>query len=132
MNYFHENLVMKGKFKTSIHITGPAIEPYHRLIRRYSAKLAVSAAIYAFEKISADNQLKYIDLVSGEQSPQQNTTDPRQRLRDTFTQIKEIIDIEHQQPGTVYRVLDIDERKVLDDFRKLMQAEKPIKSIKHA
>ena len=117
MQNFCENLIMKEKFKTSIHITGPAIEAYQRLIRRYSAKLAVSAALYAFEKINAEDQLRFIDHVSGQQI---TSLDPRQRLKDTIAQIKEMTEIEQQQPGTIYRVLDKEEQKVLDEFRKLV------------
>ncbi|MGD0077052.1 MAG: hypothetical protein ABSB91_00340 [Sedimentisphaerales bacterium] len=122
-----ENLVMKEKFKTSIHITGPAIEAYQRLIRRYSAKLAVSAAIYAFEKIGADEQLKYIDLVSGEQIPAEASPGSRQQLRNAMIQLKEMVEIERQQPGTIYHVLNPEEQKVLDDFRKIMTLKEPQK-----
>jgi hypothetical protein len=39
-----------------------------------------------------------------------------------------MVEIEQQQPGTIYRVLDTDEQKVLDEFRKLVASKERKKS----
>ncbi|MFH1370390.1 MAG: hypothetical protein ABII09_03780 [Planctomycetota bacterium] len=54
------------------------------------------------------------------QSPQPASKNPRRQLHDAIAQIKEMVEIERQQPGTIYRVLDSGEQKVLDEFRKLV------------
>jgi hypothetical protein len=45
---------------------------------------------------------------------------PREQLHNAIEHFKEMLEIERQQPGTIYRVLDIEEQKVLNDFRELM------------
>jgi len=34
--------------------------------------------------------------------------------------IKEMVEVEKQQPGTIYRVLSHKEQKIIDEFRKLI------------
>jgi hypothetical protein len=77
---------MGKNFKTSIYITGPAIEAYQRLIRRYGAKLAVSAAIIALDQLEATEQLRYIDHASTESAISEK---PTHQLKEILHKIAE-------------------------------------------
>jgi hypothetical protein len=52
----------------------------------------------------------------------------RQQLREAMARLKEMVEIENKQPGTIYRVLDSSEQKVLDDFRRMMSDKERRKS----
>jgi hypothetical protein len=84
----------------------------------FNVRVIVNGAILAFGKLSGDEQKDAITKAFEEKN-----NHPRQQLRDAMAFIKEMVDIERQQPGTIYRVLDNDEQKVLDEFRKLVSPE---------
>lgn len=44
----------------------------------------------------------------------------RNLMRIAIAQMKEMVEVEQQQPGTVYRVLSAEDQKVLNDFRRLV------------
>ena len=52
--------------------------------------------------------------------PQKKTIAKKSKksLQDTIDLIKEMLEVEKQQPGTIYRVLSIEQRKIMDDFIK--------------
>jgi hypothetical protein len=66
-------------------------------------------------------------------SPQKGSSEPaqkspRRQLHEAIVRLKEMVEIEGRQPGTIYRVLDTDEQKVLDEFRKLVAPKERKKS----
>ncbi|MBN2019352.1 MAG: hypothetical protein JW749_03930 [Sedimentisphaerales bacterium] len=69
-----------------------------------------------------------IDKRIGQKEPTKAGHAPRQQLREAISRIREMVEIESRQPGTIYRVLDSDEQKVLDEFRKLVSTEEQKKS----
>jgi hypothetical protein len=66
-----------------------------------------------------------IGALKEQKEPQKN---PRRQLHEAMVRLREMVEIENKQPGTIYRVLDNDEQKVLDDFRKLMSPKEQKKS----
>ena len=52
----------------------------------------------------------------------------RRQLHNAIECIREMVQIENSQPGTIYRVLDHDEQKVLDEFRALVGPKQKKKS----
>ncbi len=105
-------------------------------------KRALAAAVKLWSELPAEIQIQLLDRSVKEndfvelvrqivderikfqprpkKASQQASKAPRKQLHDAITRIKEMVEIEHQQPGTIYRVLDSDEQKVLDDFKKLV------------
>jgi hypothetical protein len=57
----------------------------------------------------------------------------REQLHGAIERIKEMVEIERQQPGTIYKVLDVEEQKVLNAFRELViEPQKKKKKTKRA
>lgn len=48
---------------------------------------------------------------------------PKKSLRDAILMIKEMVEVEKQQPGTIFRVLAPAEQKIMDDFIKAIGPE---------
>jgi hypothetical protein len=73
---------------------------------------------------------KIVDERIGSSKPKKEPAQksPRQQLREALDRIREMVEIETRQPGTIYRVLDNDEQKVLDEFRRLMAPKEHRKS----
>ena len=59
---------------------------------------------------------------------------PKKTLQDAILIIKEMVEVEEQQPGTLYRVLAPAEQKIMDDFIKVVspQQQKQKKKTKKA
>jgi len=90
----------------------------------YGLKNILSAGLLLFSRLSDTEQKKAVAEVNKMVADgRQSDESPRQQLHNAINRIKEMLEIEHQQPGTIYRVLDKDEQKILDDFRKLMLPE---------
>ncbi len=105
-------------------------------------KRALAAAVKLWSELPAEIQIQLLDRSIEEnafvglveqivderiklQTPQKKSLQPtskapRRQLREAIARIKEMVEIESRQPGTIYRVLDTDEQKVLDDFRKVV------------
>ena len=74
------------------------------------------------ERISKDALLAKVllDAVGSheEASGKKMAPEPKKSLQDALQMIKEMVAIEEQQPGTIYRVLSPAEQKIVDDFIK--------------
>jgi len=106
--------------------------------RGFKKKRALSAAVKLWAELPREIQANLMDLsldssafvemvhnivneyvgTGKEKEPSKTTS--RKSLREAIGRIKEMVEIEQQQPGTIYRVLDKDEQRVLDEFRKLV------------
>jgi hypothetical protein len=98
---------------------------------------ALAAAVKIWTELPTDIQSRLLDestenpvfvdivneIVDKRLSLKSQEKSPRNSLHEAILHIKEMVEIERQQPGTIYRVLDSDEQKVLDDFRKMMLKE---------
>ena len=103
-------------------------------------KRALAAAVKLWSELPGEIQVQLLDRSIEEstfvdlvrqivderiKSPQKGTSQPEQKiprrqLHEAISRLREMVEIENQQPGTIYRVLDTEEQKVLDDFRKLV------------
>jgi hypothetical protein len=108
---------MSKNFKTSIHITSPAIEAYQRLVRRYGAKMAVSAAIIALDQLEAPKQLRYIDIASSEETVAEKSTNCLKEILHRITE-KGVASIE--EPLKIY--ISPSDEQAWDDLRKVVEA----------
>lgn len=108
------------------------IEPFlDRLEACYGLKNVISGGILALSRLPADEREMIIAEATQEakNETEATQTDPPQRLHDTIAMLKEMADIEKQQPGTIYRVLSPEEQKIVDDFRMAVKS-KPKKKAK--
>jgi hypothetical protein len=102
-------------------IAAPVAE---QLAARGSLKMVLSGAVIAFNRLSAEERERFYDLANGIKTDENIPSEsPRQQLHNGIKILKEIVEVERQQPGTVYRVLNLEEQKVMDDFRKLISSE---------
>jgi hypothetical protein len=100
-------------------------------------KAAIGAAIRLWTELPPEIQAKLIgqslegsafvelvrDIVDEHIKAKQPTSiqaSPRKQLHNAIEHLKEMVQIEQQQPGTIYRVLDQDEQKIIDEFRALV------------
>jgi len=83
-----------------------------------SLKKVLSAGIMALDALSAEEREKFMAAADGVKLESSTKPTGKKSLQDTIAMIKEIIEVEKQQPGTIFRVLDSDEQKILDEFRK--------------
>ncbi len=118
-----KTFLMSKKFKTSIYITGPAIEAYQRLIRRYGAKLAVSAAIIALDQLEATAQLRCIDMASTEESSAEK---PTQQLKEILHKIAEKGIDSIEEPIRIF--ISPSDAQAWDDLRRVVEAVRGKKS----
>jgi hypothetical protein len=111
-------------------------------------KRALAGAVRLWTELPAEIQARLLDRTAEENTfvdlvgqivderlgkpkkepAQQAQKQSRQQLREAMARLREMVEIEQKQPGTIYRVLDTSEQKVLDDFRKLMSAKELKKS----
>jgi len=102
-------------------------------------KAAITAAIRLWLGLPRDVQARLIDqsldepafielvqrivderIKAGPPQPAKQPPESRKQLHNAIECIKEMVQIENSQPGAIYRVLDRDEQKVLDEFRVLV------------
>ncbi len=55
-------------------------------------------------------------ILLGGSMPSEKKLPAKKSLQDALQMIKEMVQVEKQQPGTIYRVLSPDEQKTVDDF----------------
>jgi hypothetical protein len=113
-------------------------------------KRALAAAVKLWSELPAEIQARLLDRSIEEsaflelvhqivderiklQMMQKETSEPpqkssRRQLHEAIARLREMVEIEQRQPGTIYRVLDTDEQKVLDEFRKLVGPQERKKS----
>jgi hypothetical protein len=111
-------------------------------------KRALAAAVRLWTELPADLQARLLDRTADENTftdlvqqivderlgkskkepASQVHKQSRQQLREAMARLKEMVEIEQKQPGTIYRVLDSSEQKVLDDFRRMMSDKERRKS----
>lgn len=88
-----------------------------------------AAAISLFCRLSDKDKIAALKTYQEEEieksyAPNANhKTQSRQQLHNAIGRIKEMLEVEKLQPGTIYRVLDKDEQKVLNEFQKLVSPE---------
>ena len=93
------------------------IEPLLRELEMsgFNLKAIVNGGIFLFSKLSGDEQKKAIAKAN---ALPQSKSSQKEALKNAIKVIKEMTEVERQQPGTIYRVLNIDEQQAIDDFRK--------------
>jgi hypothetical protein len=109
--------LMSKKFKTSIYITDSAIEAYQRLVRRYGAKLAVSAAIIALDRMEGAEQLSYIDGASSDEPVAEK---PTQQIKEILHRIAEKGIDSVNEPIKIF--ISPSDAQAWDDLRKVVEA----------
>jgi len=90
--------------------------------RYKSQEIWLSAAVWALNNLSSSERDLAIDSANGfidEESDNSNKQKSSSKsLQQTLKLIKEMTEIERQQPGTIYRVLDTEQQAVLQEFVK--------------
>lgn len=87
------------------------------MIRRYGAKLAVSAAIMALEKLEPAQQLKYIDMASAEEPVPEKSARP---LREILRRITEKGVGSIEEPIKIF--ISPSDEQAWDDLRRVVEA----------
>jgi len=108
---------MGKNFKTSIYITSQSIEAYQRLVRRFGAKAAVSAALIALDKMDPSQQLQYIDIASAEETPAEK---PAQQLKEILRKITEKGAASIDEPLKIH--ISPSDDQAWDELRKIVEA----------
>jgi len=90
------------------------------IVRCGSLKRVLSAGVLALDKLGAEEREELMALAAGITSE----LTPKNSLHNALEMIKEMTEVEKQQPGTVFRVLSRDEQKILDEFRLLITPKK--------
>jgi len=90
-----------------------------------SLKKVLSAGIMALDALSADDREKFMAEANGAKLEPSKKIKPtaKKSLQDTIVMIKEMTEVEKRQPGTIFRVLSLDEQKILNEFRKTIGPE---------
>jgi len=90
-----------------------------RLEKAFSLKAICSAGVLLFDKLSGDEQKQAI----AEANEAKIIPTQKKALHNAIQIIKEMAEVEKQQPGTIYRVLAPAEQKIVDDFIKAVSPE---------
>jgi len=85
-----------------------------------SLKKVLSAGIMALDALSAEEREKFMAAANGVKLEPSIKPAGKESLQNTVVMIKEMTEVEKQQPGTIFRVLDLEEQKILDEFRKVI------------
>ena len=114
-------MAIKGQKNFSVNVNEALSDEFSAQVddRGYTKYRAIEGALRAFMVLSPDEQVK---LMSASNSKSSETT-PKNSLHKALEMIKEMTEVEKQQPGTVYRVLSVDEQKILDEFRDLITSQ---------
>jgi len=90
-----------------------------RLEKSFTLKAICSASILLFDKLTGDGQKEAIAEASDiNQHIKSSKDETKESVQNAIQMLKDMVEVERQQPGTVYRVLTHEEQAVLDDFRK--------------
>jgi len=85
-----------------------------QLEKAFSLKAICSAGVFLFDQLSGDEQKQAIAQVNEAEA----VSSPKKSLQDTIDSIKEMLEVEKQQPGTIYKVLSFEQQKIVDEFIK--------------
>jgi len=102
--------------KTTVDLTDIAQSIKDSLTPIFGLKNILSAGLLVFSRLSAEDQKQVVQEASGGKIA---PATPKS-LQNTIAMIKEMLEVEKQQPGTVFRVLSLDEQKIIDEFRQVM------------
>jgi len=84
----------------------------------FNLKAICSAGIVLFYELNGDQQIAAIAKVKNTNKKITTKKPSYDTLQQTLDMIKEMAEIERQQPGTVYRVLTAEQQSVLQEFIK--------------
>jgi len=87
----------------------------------YGLKNILSASLLIFSKLTAEEQKQAV----AEASEKKIAPEPKKSLQNMMGLIKEMTEVEKQQPGTIYRVLSPAEQKTMHDFIKAVGPDQP-------
>jgi len=107
---------MPSRNPTTVVLTKKAQDIKDDLAPVFGLKNILSAGLILFGELSSDQQKKIIAGANITKTERK----PKDFLRDTLRMIKEMIEVEKQQPGTIFRVLDLEEQKILNEFKKVI------------
>jgi len=106
------------------------------LASRYGIKGMLSAGVLLLSKLDEVGQVRAVDEANATNTTKETrlgpSTLPKKSLQDAIQIIKEMCEVERQQPGTVFRVLAPEEQAVIEEFRKLISPEKKAKKTRLA
>ena len=115
--------------KTTVDLTEIAQSIKKGLMPIFGLKNVLSAGLLLFSKLSAEQQKHAIAEANGLQVESEPTE--KKTLQGALDMIKEMVEVEKQQPGTIFRVLTTEEQSVINEFRKLIEPKlKPKKKLK--
>jgi len=99
----------------------------------YGLKNILSAGLILFGKLTSDQQKNAIveaKKIISKSAPSKKSD--QTSLHDAVSMIKDMLEVEKQQPGTVYRVLNHEEQAVIDEFREAFGLQFKAKKVKKA
>lgn len=117
---------MASEKQTTVNLTEKAQAVKEDLAPVFGLKNILSAGLILLDKLSAQQQKSTIAEANDEKTKQAD----KKTLKEVIAAIKEMVEVERQQPGTVFRVLSYDEEKIIDEFRQLAEPEKKGKTKK--
>jgi len=109
--------------RTTVDLTEKGQKVKDLLCPVYGLKNILSASLVLFSKLSAEEREQVIAEANGVilEPEKAGAGAQKEALQNAVKVIKEMTEVERQQPGTIYRVLTHDEQQVIDDFRKAIE-----------
>ena len=103
----------------------PAAQPIAEKIRGWGFTMTdiLSIGLLFLEGKDANEIATLRSIISGLPQKKISTQKPKKTLQDAMQLIKEMVEVEKQQPGTIFRVLAPAEQKIMDDFIKAVGPE---------
>jgi len=109
---------MRKTQHTTVILTKSSQEIKEDLAPIFGLKNILSAGLILFGKLS-DKEQKHAIAEANKALTEESSGD-KTSLQQMIQMIKEMVEVERQQPGTVFRVLGHEEQRILDEFRKLI------------
>lgn len=86
------------------------------LIGGFDIKSIVNGGIVAFFRLSGDEQKAAIAEANGAKP----NASPKKSLQEALNKIKQVVEIEKDQPGTIVQIMSQEECASFDEFRRLV------------
>jgi len=96
-----------------------------------SLRMAISTGIMALKHLSPEQREECLAEANALPTSKSESSE-KKTLHNAMKMIKEMTEVETAQPGTIYRVLTLDEQQILDDFRRAIEPQIPKKKVKKA
>ena len=111
---------MRKSPPTSVNLTAKA-SIIKKQYEPLGLKGILSVGLEEFSKLPDTEKISRVQqAIAEDKAIDHSKSSQKEALKNAVKFIKEMTEVERQQPGTIYRVLDADEQRILDDFRRVI------------